>query len=148
MSFSLAKNTKLIRVENAAAAGTSDLTSDAIDTAGFEGCALFFAFGTITSGAVTSCKVQQSTASDLSGAADLEGSAVTVADTDDNKIVMIDIKHPRERYLCGIIDRGTQNAVVDGIWALLYNPRVAPTTHDSTTVVTPELHISPAEGTA
>lgn len=144
----IGKTLKFIRVENAAAAGTTDLTSDFVDTQGYDGVVFITSFGTITAGAVTSVKAQQAEASDGTGAADLEGSAVTVADTDDNKIVAHDIYRPRERYVAIIVDRGTQNAVVDGIVAFLYHGTKAPTTNDTTTVVSLKALISPAEGTA
>ncbi len=145
----LVKNTKFTRVLNATAAGSSDITTCAvIDMAGFEAVTFFVAFGTITASAVTSIKVQQGTDGTVSDAADLEGSSVTIADTDDNKIAAIEIYRPRERYVKLIIKRATANAVVDGAWAIQTGPRVKPTTHDSTTVVTPEFWASPAEGTA
>lgn len=138
-----------IRVSSAVAAGTTDVTSSAIDMQGYEGALIIFAFGTITSGAVTSCLVHQS--SDDGGAdayTALLGSGVTVADDDDNQIVIIDVYKPRERYLKGVIDRATQNAVVDGIFVLRYGASKQPATNDSATVVGREIHRSPAEGTA
>lgn len=141
----------IIRHNNAAAAATTDVTpSTAVDMAGYEGCIFIFLFGTITSGAVTSCKVQQSSDSGGSpdGFSDLEGSAVTVADDDDNQVVVIDVYRPTKRYLLGIIDRGTQNAVVDGILAIPYGARTQPVPHSSATVVSVEVHASPDEGTA
>ncbi len=147
--MNLSKNVKITRVKVAQAAGTSDITSDAVDMAGFDSVLFLVHFGAITSGAVTSIKAQQDTSSGMSGAADLTGTSVTVADTDDNKIFGIDIHAPRERYVQCVVDRGTQNAVVDSITAIQYNKiGVAPTTHDSTTVGTIEQHTSPAEGTA
>lgn len=147
MAFQLSKNSKLTRHSNAVAAGTTDVEPTGIDTAGFESCLFAVSFGTITSGAVTSIKLQQST--DNSSFADLEGTAVTVADTDDNKVFWLDIHRPRERYIRCVVDRGTANAVVDSILAIQYNGvRVAPPTHDATTVGGGEAHSSPAEGTA
>ena len=148
MSGNQAVHEKVIRVMNAVAAGTSDQNSSVVDMANWDGVKFYTAFGAITSGAVTSVKAQQAAASDASDAADLEGSAVTVADDDDNQIVVHDIHRPRERYVRIVVDRGTQNAVIDGIVAVLYRGRVQPTTDDSTTVVARKLLASPAEGTA
>lgn len=129
------------------AAGTTDLTSAAIDTAGYQGARIIIGFGAITANAVTSVKAQQC---DTEGGdyADLAGSAITVADDDDNQIVVIDIFRPQERYLKTIIDRGTQNAVVDFMIVELYNPRVIPAATSDATVVATEKHTSPDEGTA
>lgn len=145
---SLQKAVKVTRVMNAVAAGTSDQNSSVIDMQGFDGVVFMAAFGTITSGAVTSIKVQQGADSGLSDAADLEGTSVTVADDDDNQVAIVEVYRPRERYVRLVVDRGTQNAVIDGVLAIQYNGRIKPTTHDSSTVIAAESHNSPAEGTA
>lgn len=129
-------------------AGTTDLTTEGVDTLGFESVRLKVAFGTITSGAVTSIKAQQSEDDGATDAySDLAGTAQTVADDDDNQVFMIDIHRPLKRYVCLVIDRGTQNAVVDYMEAELYNPANAPVTQPSI-VGGVESFNSPAEGTA
>jgi hypothetical protein len=145
---SLQKQVKVTRVMNAVAAGTSDQNSSVIDMQGWDGVTFLAAFGTITSGAVTSVKVQQGADSGLSDGADLEGTSVTVADDDDNQIAIVEVYRPRERYVRLVVDRGTQNAVIDGVIAIQYNGRRQPSTHDSSTVIAAESHNSPAEGTA
>lgn len=130
-------------------AGTTLQTGSAVDMAGWEGVKFYYQFGAITAGAVTSCKVQQSSDDGAADAyADLLGSSVTVADDDDGQVVVIDIKRPKERYLKPLISRGTQNAVIDGILAVRYGPRTKDTSEAAATVVAREQHISPAEGTA
>ncbi len=146
--MNLSKNTKLTRVINATAAGTTDINGSTIDMLGFEGVLFVVGFGTITASAVTSIKVQQGAESDLSDAADLAGTGVTVADDDDNQIFGVDVYRPTERYVRVVVDRGTANAVVDGGIAIQYGPAKAPTTHDTTTVGSVETHAGPAEGTA
>lgn len=144
-----ANTEKVIRVMNAVAAGQTAQTSSAIDTKGFDGVKIYSAFGAITAGAATSVKVQQSSDDASADAyADLLGTSVTVADDDDNQVVVHDIYRPRERYLKVVISRATQNAVIDGIIAVLYSATKSPTTDDSSTVVARETHVSPAEGTA
>lgn len=134
------------------AAGATNITDcEVIDTQGYEGARVIVGFGTITAGAVTSVKMQQATAktSDtaLTAGADLEGSSITVADTDDNKCVIIDVFRPRERYLQPHILRATQNSVVDFVVYELYGAKKLPVVKDAD-VATQELHASPAEGTA
>lgn len=148
--MNLSKNSKITRHSNAVAAGTSDITpANGIDMQNFEGCLFMVPFGAITANAVTSIKVQQSSDDGSADAyTDLLGTGVTVEDDDDNQVFWIDVYRPRERYLKLIVLRGTENAVIDGIIALQYGPRLKPTTHDSTTVGGGELHASPAEGTA
>ena len=147
--MNLSNQIKTTRLLNAVAAGTTDQNGTGVDMQGFLGVRFTFLFGTITSGAVTSCKAQQS--SDDGSAdtyADLEGTAIAVADDDDNQVVVLEVYRPRERYVRPVIDRGTQNAVIDGIIAEQYGAIVQPTTDDATTVVDSEIHVSPAEGTA
>lgn len=146
--MNLIKKLDLIIAEAPAAAGTTDLTSAWIDTAGYEGVLFIYALGTITSGAVTVLKAQQAAASDGTGAADLEGTSVTIADTDDNKLFYIDVYRPRERYVAAVLDRGTQNAVLDYGLAIRYGAKKLPVSQSSTYVAGGETHASPAEGTA
>lgn len=146
--FQLTKDTKLTRVLNGVAAGTSEQLGTVIDMQDFEAVTFAVAFGTITSGAATSIKVQQGALSNGSDMTDLTGTSVTVADTDDNKVAMVEVHRPQKRYVRVAVERATQNAVIDGAFAFQYGARVKPTTQDSTTVITPEFWLSPAEGTA
>ncbi len=130
----------------AGAAGTSDINGTTLDMSGYEGVLIVVTFGAIVSGATTSIKAQQGAASDLSDAADLAGTAQTIADTDDEKTFYIDLFNPQERYVRLVVDRSTQNATVASATYYQYGARVVPTTHGSN--VAGELHIAPAEGTA
>lgn len=143
----IGKTLKFMRVENAAAAGQTTLTSEYVDTAGYDGVIFIVLFGSITSGGAQSVKALQATASNGSDGADLEGSSTTVADSDDNKIVVVDVYRPRERYVAVAALRATQDSVVDGIVAFLYSGSKAPVTNDTTVVGLKSL-ISPSEGTA
>jgi hypothetical protein len=148
MAFNLSRAGKVTRISNAVAAGTTAVTSAAIDMKGFDSCTFIVAFGTITTDGVQSVKAQQSSDNDADTYADLLGTSITVADDDDNQLVVLDIDKPRERYLKCVVSRATQNAVVDGIFAIQYNAQVQPVTHDVATVVGSEFHHAPAEGTA
>jgi hypothetical protein len=149
MAFNLSRAGKVTRISNAVAAGTTAVTSSAIDMKGFDSCQFVVFFGAITANAVTSVKAQQSSDDGSSDAyADLAGTSITVADDDDNQTVILDIDKPRERYLKCVVSRATQNAVVDGIFAIQYNAVEQPVTHDAATVVGSEFHHAPAEGTA
>jgi hypothetical protein len=147
-SVNLSKSVKVTRVMNAVAAGTSEQTSSALDMAGFESVEFLVSFGTITAGAVTSIKIQQSDDDGVADAySDLLGSSLSIADTGSNKMLVYDLVKPMKRYIKILVERGTANAVIDGIVALQYGPRHMPVVH-STTVAGSELNISPAEGTA
>lgn len=145
--FNLSRASKLKRVSNAVAAGTSDINSSSVDMTGFDSVSFIVSFGAITAGAATNCHLE--TSSDDTNWDDLAGSAITVADDDDNQCVFLDLHTPRERYIRCVVDRATQNSVVDGIVALQYNAHVEPVTHDASTVVGSEFHGPGAEeGTA
>ncbi len=145
--MNLNKQTKITRVISVTegAAGATNINSTEIDMEGFESVLFIVTFGAIVAGAATSIKAQQDTVTGMGGAADLLGTAQTVADTDDEKIFYIDLVKPRERFVRLVVLRATQNATCHA-HAIQYNPRKWPTTHGSN--VSGETHVSPAEGTA
>lgn len=147
--MNLSKNIAISRVLNAVAAGTSAQTSSAVDMTGYEGCLFIASFGALTATQVTSIKAQQSSDDGSSDAyADLTGTLVgPLADADGNKLLVLDVYRPRDRYLKCIVNRATANAVIDGVIAIRYGARVQPTVQGST-VAFIETHASPAEGTA
>ena len=146
MAENISNQIKTTRVSNAAAAGTTTINSSSVDMLNYEGVRFTVPFGAIVAGAATSVKANQS--ADDSTFNDLLGSSQTVADTDDNKVFIIDIWRPIDRYVRCTVLRATQNSTVDGIIAEQYGPRVLPPTNDATTVGGQEIHTSPAEGTA
>jgi hypothetical protein len=129
----------------AGAAGTSVITSGAVDCAGYDGCLFIVPVGAIVAGAVTSIKVQQC---DTSGGsyADLTGTSQAVADTDDDKLFYVDVFRPAEQFLKLVVSRATQNATIGGIIAIRYNAANRPTTQG--TNVAGESFNWPVEGTA
>jgi hypothetical protein len=145
--MNLSKSTKIIRIIDASAAGTTDVESAVVDSKGFDAVVFIVGLGAITAGAVTSCKIQQGALANMSDAADLENSGVTIADDDDDGLVVIEVSHPRERYLRAVVDRGTENAEVDFGLALLSSAKNEPIADDDT-VIEALFLFSPAEGTA
>ena len=146
----LTNRVKTVLCKTAVAAGTTDVTdATVIDTAGYDGVRFITTFGAITAGAVTHCAVcGLDTSSPTPGTDDLAGTRVTVADTASDKMIIIDVRRPRQRYLRPFVDRGTQNAVINGIVAELYGRSgVQPVAADAT-VAGQELHVSVANGTA
>jgi hypothetical protein len=144
----LGKNVEIQVAASASAAGTSAVTSAAIDLQGYEGVMVLVKFGAIVSGAVTSIKLQQSSDDGGSDAySDLEGTSQTVADDDDNLVFAIDCYQPSKRYIKCVVTKATQNSTVESILAIKYGPREKPVTQGAT-VGGIETHASPAEGTA
>lgn len=142
--FSLVKDALITRVSNAVSAGTTTVNSTAVDMAGYDAVAFVVSFGTITSTAVTSVKVQHS--DDNSSFSDVEGSAISVADDDDNQVFIAEVLRPIKRYVRCTVVRGTANAVIDTITAIQHAARETPVTQPDTT--TGEVHVSPISGTA
>lgn len=145
----LLKDIKITRVLNAVAAGTSAQNTSIVDMSGWDGVTFIAALGTLTATQVTSLKAQQGNASNLADAADLAGTLTgPMADGDSNKCLVLDIYRPLDRYVRGVVGRGTANAVIDGVIAIQYRGRKSPVTQDTTTIAFNEQHVSPAEGTA
>lgn len=142
--FSLVKEAKFTRVSNAVAAGTSTVNSSSVDMAGYDAVAFVVEFGTITSTAVTSVKIQGS--ADDSTFVDLADTSITVADDDDNQIFVPEVIRVAYRYIRCAVVRGTANAVIDGITAIQHQNRFPPVTQPATTTV--ELNVAPITGTA
>lgn len=142
--MNLSRAAKLTRVANAAAAAQTDVTSSSVDMQGFDAVQFVVAMGAITSGAVTSAKLQGS--DDDSSFSDLANTGVTIADDDDNQLFALDLDRPQHRYVRCLVDRGTQDAVVDGVFAQQYKADKEPVTQPATT--TAEYNHAPAAGTA
>lgn len=148
MFQNLDKGTKVTRIMNAQAVGTGNVTSSILDMSGFESVEIIALAGTITDGNF-SIKLQDGNTANLSDAADVAGTLVTAQNTDDNKALVLDIVRPVKRYCQVIAVRGgATGAVIDGIIAIQYGPRVKPAANDASTVAGTETWVSPADGTA
>ena len=131
-----------------AAAASADRNGAILDMTGYRGVLMCVKFGAITTGAVTSIKAQQDTAVGMGGAADLLGTAMAVADDDDDQLFIIDLYEPTERYVRLVVDKDASNTTVETATYIQYGARNRPTTPTVTDKVTYERHESPAEGTA
>lgn len=134
---------KITKVKDAAGAATTDVTSDIIDMAGFDGVIFLTSLG--TAAADNTIHAEQGAAAAMGDAADLEGSEVDVGSSDED--LFIDILRPRERYLRVVVTRATSSTVGD-IWAIQYRA------HDSVSVdnttagtINGKQLVYPAEGT-
>lgn len=126
-----AKVMKADGTNNGAAAGTTTITTDVIDLAGVQGGVIFdYLLGTVTSTGTGSIQLQTSDASG-SGFAN-EGTAVTYADTDSGKLIVIGLARPTKRYARLVNTRATANSVVTSLVARAYSLRYQPKTIDAT----------------
>lgn len=135
---------------NVLSAGTSDVNSEIIDTLGYKGIAWIVGMGAIVSTGSVAVKAQQNTANSGTGMADLAGTAQgPSADTDDNKLIIIDEYRPAERYQRLSITRGDgANSTIDFVIAILYHPDHANPVAQGATVYGAEFFANCAEGTA
>jgi hypothetical protein len=126
---------KIILHSTGAAAGQTLVEpGKGVDTLGFDGVAFLVVLGAVDSLAVTSINAQTSDDDgDADAYADVKGSKITVADTGDNKLYVLDVRHPSERYVRCVVSRGTADSAVICIVALLYDARNRPITQDSDT---------------
>ncbi|MFI5106417.1 MAG: hypothetical protein ACHP79_15955 [Terriglobales bacterium] len=146
--MNLSTDTKVTRVMNAQAVATTNVNGSILDMEGFEGVEFILQAGTITDGNL-SIKAQDGAASNLSDANDLQGTLVTLQNTDDNKAAVLDVFRPVKRYIRPVVVRGgATGAVVDSVVAIQYKAKKKPTVNDATTVGATETWISPPDGTA
>lgn len=138
----------LIRTALDYASGNADRNGEVFDTAGLEGVLMIVKVATVAAGGVNRILAQQGAAANMSDAANLENTAISIADDDDNQIFILDIVKPRERYVRVVVDKDATNACAESAIYVGYGPRVMPVTQTLTDEVTYEKHISPAEGTA
>jgi hypothetical protein len=140
--MNLSKMVKVSKVIAAQAAGTGTTNGTTLDMQGFEG--VMFVGGAMgTADAGNYFKLQQGEQSDLSDAADLEGTKVTPGDNGD--AINLDLYRPQERYVRVVAVRGASSTLGD-VYAIQYTGRKPPISDDS--AIDGELHVSPDEGTA
>ncbi len=145
--MNLSKDVKITSALDHAEA-SADRNGATLDMEGYEGVLMVVKFGDIAGSAVTSIKAQQGAASNLSDAADLEGTGITVADDDDNQIFVIDVYRPQERYVRVVVDKDASHNTEEMAWYIQYGPKKKPVDNNVADTITTELHVSPAEGTA
>lgn len=128
-----AKNVKYTRVLNPVAAGTGDTQAGtAVDMANFDRVRFIVAISAIASTGVATVKAQGGAASDGSDAADISGASVVYADTDDNKIAVVEVERPQSRYVRVVVVRATGNVTIDSAVAIQEAGRNVPITQGAT----------------
>lgn len=138
MRTSLLKDCKITRVANAAAAGTSEVLTSVLDMTGYDGVLFVAALGDVTATSVVTLTAKGNTASSTSSptptdVTDGVTAAFTAGASDaDNKLLVVDVVRPSQRYVFASLTRTTANAVVDGIIAIQYRGRSLPVTQGST----------------
>jgi hypothetical protein len=140
--MNITTSTKVTRVANAAAAAQTDVTSSSVDMKGFFAVTFAAAVGSIASTGTVDMHAEGS--DDDSSWSNLTGATITqLGDADDNKLALLEITDPRQRYVRVVVERGTADSSVDSIVAIQSEPQREPTTH-STTVDSATLVHAPA----
>lgn len=125
------------RVMNAVAAGTTAQKASITDTAGYDGVMFALLTGDVADTSVITLKAAVDDVNNTAGMTLLSGAGATFtanATTADNKILVIDVPNPRERYVEAQVTRATANAVIDGMIAIRYKARSKPTTHAASVI--------------
>ena len=130
------------------ASGTASRNGATLDMKGYEGVLMVVKFATIAASAAGDIHAEQGAESDLSDAADLEGTKIAVADDDDNQIFIIDLCKPQERYVRVVVTKDGSNAMAEDAVYIQYGAKKYPIDNNVTDEVTVETHVSPDEGTA
>lgn len=129
---------KVILVNAATAAGQNTITTDVVDMAqddGFDEVVFLFATQTLGDTSEISAIVQAAPASDFTDGKDVKSSALTIAGTDDNKAIVIDVVNPPERYVALSITIGTANSAFGEIYAILRRARTRPVEYADTDAI-------------
>jgi len=133
MTQALTEAVKTIRIENAAVAGTTDVVGDTIDMQGFDSIRCIALLGTLTTTHVTTLKAASGDLANGSDAVQITGAVTAAAaDGDSNHLLILDVVKPVHRYVTFTLDRGTANAVLDGMIVEQYNASDMPTAIDGT----------------
>jgi hypothetical protein len=135
----ISKETKITKVKVGQSNGTSEILTDAVDMANFEG--VFFVGSIATAAADNIATVQQGDLSDGSYAVPLDGTDVSPGDNGDS--FAIDVYRPTKRYVKLSIARGTSTVTGD-VYAIQYSPRIHPIPAQGSTIDM-ESHVSPDE---
>lgn len=140
-------NEKWTVIHTGATAETTALTTDIIDMSGWEGVEFIVVTQDVTSGSVLGLTVRQNTANSTTGMAALSGSVTFTAGASsaDQKLMIVDLYKPRERYLDANVTRTTANAIIGAVIARQYQGRKGAVTQSTSHVVTSAVLSSPAE---
>ena len=123
MHMNISREVKFSVVEAAAAAGQTLLTTDVVDTQGFESVAFLALTGDVSDTSVLTMTAYTNDTNDTVSPTQTVAAVTFTADATnaDNKALLLDLHRPRERYVYATLSRGTANAAVSGIIAILYN---------------------------
>jgi hypothetical protein len=131
MNFS--DGVQVIHHMNPVPAGTSNQDGSAgIDMAGFDGVMFIADIGALTATQVTKLQAQGSSDNSSFNPFATDVVTATMLDGDSNKCLVVDIFQPVTRYVRARVQRGTANAVINSVIAILYRKNKKPVVQGST----------------
>ncbi|HRX84794.1 MAG TPA: hypothetical protein P5572_07230 [Phycisphaerae bacterium] len=139
MNGFLSENTLTTLVKSYQSANTTAVNSDGVDMQGYDGVLFVVALGTAAANNTVNAAQGADNSADWT---DLEGTSVA---SGSNKLVLLDVGKPTDRYIRCEVARGT-STTVDAIIAIRYRARTLPV--DNTDGASVEQHFQPDEGTA
>jgi hypothetical protein len=135
--MNLSKEVKILRVEAATAAGTTDIDTAIVDTQGYDTVAFIGSSQAVASTAVAALKIQHGDNSALSDVAALEGSSLTYGNVgtanDSNTPFIIEATRPTKRYVRLLIDLSVANSAWGEVYCLLGKAKKEPVTQTAKT---------------
>lgn len=141
--MNLSKNIKITKVKAGQATATTEVSSDAVDMTGYDGCLFFASIATANAG--NYLKVEQSKVSNFATHEDLKGSKV--APDKDAMVAIVDVYCPLEgqgKYLRAAVVRTATTATGD-IYAIQYHGRSLPEVNAVAEKMAVKLLISPEQ---
>jgi len=124
-------------------ASSTDSNSTRLDMQGWDGVLFVTTITDSTSTGVATLKVEQNTSDSDTGMTLITGASasVTCATNDDinGKILIVDVREPRQRYVQGVRTSATANIAFGEIHAIRYGPRLAPAALSSTAAAAAEV---------
>lgn len=139
MLSALVPNVKVIACSPDAAAAQTDLDGAVIDMAqdgGYDGVLFVASLGDVTVSSVLDLQCQGSAlANGSSPSTEASTGTLTAGASDcDDKLMVLDVVRPANRYVFSRLKRGTANAAVNAVLAILYKTRNGPVTQGSDVV--------------
>lgn len=134
--FELLRDSKVLVVEAAAAAAQTLLTTDVVDMQGFDSVVFIVLLGDVTDTSALALTAYTNDTNDTNSPTELAlpVSFTAGASDADNKLLILELHKPRDRYVYATLARGTANAVVNGILAVLTNARERPVAQDAVVI--------------
>jgi len=125
------------------ATGQTDPDSAVVDMQGYDGVMFVLHLGAVDATGTITMAAKQAATSIVGDA--LSGASVAGDAADDDKLLVLDVLRPTDRYLSVTITRAVADSVINGVVAFLYKARDLPVAVDTdnlgatpVTVVTPD----------